>query len=503
MYRALHRNASGAHARRVLVALLATVALFASAMALQSASASAATVPTDMFGMDGWQLPSEGQLSNVKAAGVGNWRSGLFWQYVEDTRGQRYWGDYDRLATASARQHVPILMIVMGCPRWACSNMNEPPRSPTAIAAQHDFLREAISRYGSNGSFWAAHPELPRVPVTDWQVGNEPNQAEFWSPRPNAAEYAQFLQGDAAVIRGADPRARVVMGGLSSAAGVESTAFLRQLYAQPAFRSSFDAAAVHAYEGNAAAVGRYLDRTRQVMRQNGDGRPLWITEMGWGTTSAALRTPTTPAQQGVEMQRSFDMMIGCRARWNLGRVYWFAYQDVSTSVSGTSDYAGLHTGLLDAAGRPKPAWGTLHQYRAGAQLPNGRGSTCNVGGKGPQTKIKTRKRFAHTRRAKMRFRASRRGSRFQCRLIRVRKHKGTGPRARRAARLSRRWRKCRGRYRTPRLHRGRYKLQVRAVDRAGNVDRTPATARLRIRPGSPYATVTVKVHRPKKHRRRR
>lgn len=502
MHRTLHRPAAGASPRRLAAILCAAVALCASALALPIASASAATVPEGMFGMNDWQLPSEGTLARTKGAGIQRWRAGLFWQYVENTRGQRNWSYYDDLVGASARQGVPLLMIVTGCPPWACSSVNGPPRGPAAIAAQHAFLREAISRYGPGGSFWSSHPGLPRVPVTDWQVGNEPNHPEFWSPRPNAPEYARFLREDSAVIRAADPHATIVMAGLSSTSPVDAIGFLRQLYAQPGFRASFDVAAVHAYEPDARATGRFLDRTRQVMRENGDGRPLWLTEIGWGTTSARLHTPTSPAGQARMMQESFDMMIGCRSRLNVGRVYWFAYQDIDASVLHQADYAGMHTGVFDSAGRAKPAWSTLHQYRAGAQLPNGRGSTCQIGGgKHPQTKIKSRKRFKHTRRAKMRFRASERGSRFQCRLIRAgRKHKG--PRARRAARLSRRWRKCRPSYRTPKLRRGRYKLQVRAVDRDGNRDRTPATARLQIRPGSPTATITVKVHRAKKHRRR-
>lgn len=79
--------------------------------------------------------------------------------------------------------------------------------------------------------------------------------------------------------------------------------------------------------------------------------------------------------------------------------------------------------------------------------------------------------------------------------------KPRGARARRAARLSRRWRKCRSHYRTPKLRRSRYKLDVRAVDRDGNVDRSPATARLRLK-RSRYVTITVTLHRPKKRKDR-
>ena len=501
MHRALHRHARGTLPRRFLAALCAAAAVCASALALPTASASAATVPQGIFGMNDWPLPSERTLAHTKSAGIQRWRAGMFWHYAENTRGQRNWSYHDQLVAASARQGVSLLMIVGGCPPWACSSVNGPPRRPDALAAQRAFLREAVARYGSNGSFWSSHPEVPRLPVTEWQVANEVNHPDFWSPTPNAAEYAAFLRDQSSVIRSTDPRATVVLSGLTDSRPADAEGFLRQLYAQPGFKSSFDVAAVHAYQPDARQVGLLLDRIRRVMNQHGDGRPLWVTEIGWGTSSPQLRTPTSPAQQAELMRQSFDMVIGCRSRWNLGRAYWFAYKDIAASTLGQPDNAGMHTGLFDTSGRAKPAWGTLHEFRAGTALPSGRGDACTLGdATAPQTRIRTRKRFKG-RRARMRFRASERQVHFQCRLVRA-GAKPRGARARRAARLSRRWRTCRSRYRTPKLRRSAYRLDVRAVDRDGNIDRSPATARLRLKRSRQATVVTVTLRRPNKHRRR-
>ena len=43
------------------------------------------------------------------------------------------------------------------------------------------------------------------------------------------------------------------------------------------------------------------------------------------------------------------------------------------------------------------------------------------------------------------------------------------------------WRACKSPFRTARLSRGRHQVSVRAIDRAGNRDRTPARRRFRIR----------------------
>src|SRR5437763_145559 len=51
------------------------------------------------------------------------------------------------------------------------------PARPADFAA---FLRTLIGRYGPQGSFWAEHPDLPRVPVRAWQVWNEESGPFFW-----------------------------------------------------------------------------------------------------------------------------------------------------------------------------------------------------------------------------------------------------------------------------------------------------------------------------------
>ena len=470
------RTRPPALARRVL--LIAALAL-AATFALPAAGASAATVPAGMLGMNDWTSPSDQTLANISRAGVRRWRAALFWAYVEPTRGNRDWSQYDALVASAARRNVSLLLVMASCPYWACSELAGPPTSAAGLDGERAFLRAAVSRYGTNGSFWRAHPELPRRPVTDWQVWNEVNAREFWTPSPNAADYARFLRDNAAVIRSADPRATVVMSGLTEFGQIAVAPFLAQLYAQPGFRASFDVVAVHAYEPNTARVVALLDRTRRVMSAHGDARkPLWITEMGWGTTSAALRTPYTEADQAALLRESFDTLIGCRSRWNLSRAYWFAYKD-NRPAPGETDYAGNHTGLFDLSGRPKQAWSTLQGFREGANRPQaGCAQATRSSSRPPQTRIKLRRRTRRTRRARAKLVASVSGARFECRLARTRRAR----KGRRAAHKPGRWRRCRNRYRSPRLRRGvRYKLLVRARDRFGRVDRSPARAKLRLR----------------------
>jgi hypothetical protein len=83
----------------------------------------------------------------------------------------------------------------------------------------------------------------------------------------------------------------------------------------------------------------------------------------------------------------------------------------------------------------------------------------------PQTTIKGKKRTRKAR-ARFRLRSNEAGSTFRCKLD------------------GQPYRKCKGRYRTPRLDPGRHKLRARAIDPAGNQDPTPAIKRFRIRPAN-------------------
>lgn len=497
------RAPTRAVAQLAAIAILATFAILA-----VPASSQAATVPGGMFGMQDWKPPSAAMMVPVASAGIQRWRAPMYWYKVEPKppeAGQHAydWSAYDRAVTDAATSNMPLLAILLGCPVWACADKVGPPRTDAGIAAQDAFVDAAVRRYGTQGTFWDEHTELPRQPVTEWQVGNEVNYPGYWTPAPSAAEYASLLRREGAVIKAADPGATVVLSGLSDVRPADAAGFLSQLYEQPDFKSSFDVMAVHAYASDVHGVADLLDTIRGVEDRNDDSdRHMWMTEIGWGTSTTKLHTPTTEAQQATRMRQSFDMAIGCSARWNLDRVYWFAYSDITPAAAGAKlDSAGFHTGLIDVAGRQKPAWAALQEYGTGKSLlPAGRGDECvipdrepipaaapaaaassarpagvPVGGFGqwtasssrgaPQTLIFARTRLRNTRRAKMAF-ASGGPARFQCRLLR--------------GRTGKRWRGCSRRYRSTRLRRGRYRLQVRAIDVAGVKDPTPAEARLRL-----------------------
>jgi hypothetical protein len=126
-------------------------------------------------------------------------------------------------AAAELLGGLTVLPFLTAPPRWAVGYEGvgygaQAPRSlPVRTAAQRagwrEFLRLAVFRYGSAGSFWAENPLLPARPIRIWQIWNEPN-FKYFAARPNPAQYGKLVVQSYADLRSADPGARIVLGGL-------------------------------------------------------------------------------------------------------------------------------------------------------------------------------------------------------------------------------------------------------------------------------------------------
>jgi hypothetical protein len=115
--------------------------------------------------------------------------------------------------------------------------------------------------------------------VEAFEIWNEPDNAEFWTPGPNAAVYAGLYGAARLAIDTVDPSARVVIGGLT-----KLSSFLpAMLQARPSLRGHIDGVGVHPYGTPAVALHRVVVG-RQALRQVGLGNvPLYATEFGWTT----------------------------------------------------------------------------------------------------------------------------------------------------------------------------------------------------------------------------
>ena len=304
-------------------------------------------------------------LNDQAASGVDVVRQTFDWSQLERSRNRYDFSWYDRWMAEVARRRMEVLPILFNAPRFRSTRAlgrgrgAALPRNPEDMGR---FAARLVRRYGPRGTFWRRRRDLPRVPVRTWQVWNEPNIRAYWPTGPNPAEYTRLLRATAKHIRRADPRAEIVTAGIpDSALGIPLGRFVRGMYAAGA-GPAFDTLAIHAYSSSPTGVPALARRVRRLMDRHGDRRgSLRVTEFGWASSGPRSRFRVTPQEHARRLSWTLRALYGARARLRLRGVVYYSWRDGEPYPPHYRDFSGLHTGLLDASRRPKPAY---HAFRA-------------------------------------------------------------------------------------------------------------------------------------------
>jgi hypothetical protein len=201
---------------------------------------------------------------------------------------------------------------------------------PSSFADYASFAKRIVTRYKAKG-------------VHAYEVWNEPNFSRFWPSGPSAADYTNMLKAAYPAIKGADPSATVVMGGLSR----NDYGFLSSMYAAGA-KAYFDAGAVHPYTNKVDPTQCWndsngkksidafcgIETVRDVMVSNGDSaKNLWLTEFGWATASNASNG-VTEATQADYLTKSFNKLDSYPYVTN---AFWYGFRNNYWSNNDQSD----------------------------------------------------------------------------------------------------------------------------------------------------------------------
>ena len=340
-------------ARRALIPLIALFPLVAPASA-------AAKISPGFFGV----VAQAGLLASdfARMEGVvGTLRVPVYWFECEPVRGGYDFGRLDEVVGEAAARGIRVLPFVYGTPAWLAPDPARPPlESATARGAWSSFLRQLIERYGPGGEFWDGRAGA--LPIRRWQIWNEPNFRLFWAPHPVPRQYAQLLRLAAGAIRGADPGAQIVLGGVAPVAGgLLPWVYLRRLYRVPGVERDFDFVAVHPYSirvGNTIAQVRLA---REAIEAAGDAAtPILVTELGVAS-SGTIPSPFVlgEAGQAEYLRGAFSALLAKRRAWRVAGVDWFTWRDGVEADIHCGFCQGA--GLVDLDGRAKPAW---YAYKA-------------------------------------------------------------------------------------------------------------------------------------------
>ncbi len=298
------------------------------------------------------------QLDQAVSSGVESVRLVVDWSRLQPSaNGPIQFAELDRIVANAAARGLTLLPVVERTPSWDAAvpgNGGSPPRALPPFAA---FLSALVHRYGSGGSFWQSHPNLPRVPIRMWQIWNEPHFTTYWSQQPFAPGYVKLLAAAHAAIKAADPGAKVVLAGLADF----SWQYLAQIYRVRGARRLFDIVALHPYTAEPRGVITIMQRARAVMNQFGDSaKPILATEITWpsseGKAPPQFGVSTTEAGQAARLAEVVPLLMANRAKLGLIGFYWYTWMGDETPRP--HPYGFDFAGLLKYVGgqvTPKPA----------------------------------------------------------------------------------------------------------------------------------------------------
>jgi polysaccharide biosynthesis protein PslG len=323
------------------------------------------TFGTSLFGVaagGGIQDESRQDMSSDVSAFSevgGRWlRIDINWSSIQAAGPSSFsWGATDRVVREARRCGMQVLGGIYYTPAWARPAGTPPTWAPNP-AAYGRFAYAAARHYRHFG-------------VHTFEIWNEPNVARSFAPAANPAAYTALLKAADRGIKGANPHATVVTGGLSpsptGAGDISPIKFLKSIYAHGGKRF-FDEVGIHPYCSPAMPGARDTwsawyqiygthPSLRSVMVSHGDRRKkVWATEFGaptWGPAGTFVSFPT----QAAMVTRAYQLWA--TYSW-AGPLFVYSGRDQGHDNSSDNDWYGL----LQANWVPKPSfdayWAVSH-----------------------------------------------------------------------------------------------------------------------------------------------
>jgi hypothetical protein len=275
------------------------------------------------------------------------------------------WTSFDTQVTAYAQHHLRWLPIIDYSTSWSGQ---VPGDVMSGVARVQDYRAYAAAfarRYGRGGTFWSAHPELPQLPVTKYEIWNEPNLWTFWHPQEDAPErYADLYLATRSTLHGVDPNANVMVAGLALPGGALPTDFVQRMYRhRPDLRGNIDSFGLHPYMWTLDGVLLRIGQFRELLTSLGSGSvPLEITEVGW-----PVRTSTEEANRAASLSGLADLLP--RSDCNVHSLIPHTWVTSESNSSDNEDWFGIE----NRNGTPKPSatayLSTAKQMRASQSSP--------------------------------------------------------------------------------------------------------------------------------------
>jgi hypothetical protein len=335
--------------RVFLLAVLATLVAAAPAGAARSVphgfagvhwSYEMASAPADV---------QDGQWDTMATSGVESVRADFSWPGMQGGRDEPI--DFtrsDALVRRAALRNIELLPVVNEAPRWARAYKRREKSPPRLNSDYASFIAALVERYGPSGSYWTEHPEVPKRPVRDWQIWNEPHLRTYWNAPLKSrwgypAGYGRLLRSAYRAVKVRDPGANVVLAGITQRAWEQ----IEELYRGGHIKGRFDVAALQIFPQTVRRSVLATKLFRRALRARGDGRkPIYLTEISWPASKG--RTPKvkylaheTSRSMASKLAGAYTQLAKNSRSLRLERVYWFTWASRYGRGGSVFNYAGL------------------------------------------------------------------------------------------------------------------------------------------------------------------
>ena len=258
--------------------------------------------------------------STVKSAGAQFVHLGIEWRQLAptDITPDAYnWSQFDSALSLADSLGYSVMVTLGANPSWAAS-FNRGPIDCVAMSRFEEYVDAVVQRYSAdpyNVKYWALYNEPDAVSFTRVTLDcNNDYDATAFGDHPT--EYVATLQAAFNTIKGIDPQAIVLLGGIaydafSDEGGYFNRDFLDQILTAGA-ASYFDVMNFHYYPeydsrwegltGLPGLIGK-TNTVREIMQNHSVSKPIVCSELGdssGGISGGDTRTEETQSQAVIK-----------------------------------------------------------------------------------------------------------------------------------------------------------------------------------------------------------
>ena len=289
-------------------------------------------------------LSVEAQLDLCKEAGIEMIRDECLWSDVETDSGIYVIPpEVDHYVNSALTRGIDVYMILN------YNNAIYAPSNGSGVTTQAN--RDAYARYCQ-----AVVGHFSPLGVKHYEIWNEPNHGElFWTPQPNANDYAELLHTAYDSIKAIDSSVTVIGCATSPAIGnsspyIEGLDFIRDVYAAGG-ADYMDAISFHLYQIAYRPEYEFLSYLNNVKSFVGD-KPIYFSEFGYPTHTAWPNISLAKQAQYVTR-----MYLTCLMDPQIKSVVYYDLKNDGTVL----EEAEHNFGLLEFDKTPKLAYTALKE----------------------------------------------------------------------------------------------------------------------------------------------